>query len=130
SGAEIVNKLDTALKTFIDGMVGRYKNKVKAWDVVNELFTDGGQIRNNANSPAPAGASDWFVWSEYMKDDKEFGLKAFQYAAQADPNADLYINDYNLETSPAKLDALIAYVADLKSKGAKVDGIGTQMHVT
>ncbi len=129
SGDEIVNKLDTALMTFINGMVGKYKNRVKAWDVVNELFTDGGQIRNNANSPAPAGASDWFVWSEYLKDDNAFALKAFQYAAAADPNADLYINDYNLETSPAKLDALIAYVEELKSKGAKVDGIGTQMHV-
>src|SRR5690606_27866574 len=61
SGAQIVNKLDTALNTFITGMVTRYKDKVRAWDVVNELFTDDGSIRNNTNTPPPAGSSDHFV---------------------------------------------------------------------
>ncbi len=129
SGDEIVEKVDEALRTFITGMVSRYKDRVRAWDVVNELFTEDGQVRNNVNSPPPSGASDWFVWSEYLKDDT-YALKAFQYAAQADPAADLYINDYNLEVSEAKLDALIAYVQKLRSQGAKIDGIGTQMHVS
>jgi endo-1,4-beta-xylanase len=57
-------------------------------------------------------------------------LKAFNYAKAADPDALLFINDYNLESSPAKLDSLIAYVNELKGKGAKVDGIGTQMHMS
>jgi endo-1,4-beta-xylanase len=104
-------------------MVSRYKNKVKAWDVINEMFTESGEIRNESNSPDP----NWFVWSHYLG--RDFGVKAFNYAKAADPTADLFINDYNLETSSAKLDSLIKYVAEIRTKGAKVDGIGTQMHI-
>jgi endo-1,4-beta-xylanase len=126
SGGQIAAKLDIALGDFITNTVNRYKNKVKSWDVVNELFDDNGNIRNNSNtSPAPA---DVLVWSNYLG--RDYALKAFNYAKAADPTADLYINDYNLEASNAKLDSLIKYVAELKTKGAKVDGIGTQMHLS
>lgn len=127
-GAAIANKLDTALGTFITAMVTRYKSKVKAWDVINELFDDNGNLRNNANSPAPTGANDWLVWSNYLG--RDYALKAFNYAKAADPTALLFINDYNLESKPAKLDSLIAMVAELKGRGAKIDGIGTQMHIS
>jgi endo-1,4-beta-xylanase len=60
---------------------------------------------------------------------RDFALKAFLYAREADPAADLYINDYGLESSNAKLDSTIAYVNELKAKGAKINGIGTQMHI-
>jgi endo-1,4-beta-xylanase len=121
----VYNKLDTALNTFVTGMVNKYKTTVRAWDVINELFADNGSIRTNANSPA--AGSDYFVWSNYMG--YNFGLNAFKYAALADPTATLFINDYSLESNPVKLDSLISYVAWLKSQGAKVDGIGTQMHI-
>ncbi|MBN8853820.1 MAG: endo-1,4-beta-xylanase [Sphingobacteriales bacterium] len=52
------------------------------------------------------------------------------YAKAADPNALLFINEYNLESNPAKLDSLLAFVNELKSQGAQIDGIGTQMHIT
>lgn len=123
SGASVALKVDEALKTYITNMVSRYKNRIRAWDVINEMFTDNGDIRNEANSPDPA----WFVWSSYLG--RDFGVKAFDYARTADPTADLFINDYNLETSSRKLDSLIKYVAEIRSKGAKVDGIGTQMHI-
>ncbi|HEY0039465.1 MAG TPA: endo-1,4-beta-xylanase [Flavisolibacter sp.] len=123
SGASVALKVDTALNTYITNMVSRYKNKVKAWDVINEMFTESGEIRNENNSPDP----NWFVWSHYLG--RDFGVKAFNYAKAADPTADLFINDYNLETSSAKLDSLIKYVAEIRTKGAKVDGIGTQMHI-
>lgn len=123
SGANIAIKVDEALNTYITNMVNRYKNRVKAWDVINEMFTDNGDIRNEANSPDPA----WFVWSHYLG--RDFGVKAFNYARSADPTADLFINDYNLETSSRKLDSLIKYVAEIRGRGAKVDGIGTQMHI-
>lgn len=126
TGAQIVTRLDQALNTFITQTVNRYKNKVKAWDVVNELFTEDGNIRNNTNTSTTP--SDVLVWSHYLG--RDYALRAFNYARAADPNADLYINDYNLESSPRKLDSLIAFVGELKRKGAKVDGIGTQMHVT
>jgi endo-1,4-beta-xylanase len=122
-------KVDSLLKTTIENIAGHFKGKVRGWDVINEMFADGpaGTIRNNTNT-ANATANDIFVWSEYLG--RDFGVKAFNYAAAADPTAKLFINDYNLESSSAKLDSLIAYVAEIKGRGAKVDGIGTQMHVS
>lgn len=126
-GAQIAAKLDTALGNFITTMVNRYKNKIRAWDVVNELFADNPvALRNNANTANTA--SDVLVWSNYLG--RDYALKAFNYAKATDPTADLYINDYNLESNPAKLDSVIAMVAELKARGAKVDGIGTQMHIS
>lgn len=126
TGPQIANKLDIALGDFITTIVNRYKTKVKAWDVVNELLDDNGNLRNNANSPSTA--SDWFVWSQYLG--RDYAFKAFNYAAAADPAAILFINDYNLESKPIKLDSLIKMVNELKGRGAKIDGIGTQMHIT
>jgi endo-1,4-beta-xylanase len=120
----VAKKLDTSLKTFVTTMVNKYKYRVKAWDVINELFADDGSLRNNANT---TGGNDLFVWSNYMGND--FAIKAFKYAALADPTATLFINDYGLEYSPAKLKALTDYVTFLKAQGAKVDGIGTQLHI-
>ncbi|MBI1344566.1 MAG: hypothetical protein GC171_16720 [Terrimonas sp.] len=120
--------VDSLLKTTVQEIAGHFKGKVRGWDVINEMFADNpaGAIRNNTNT-ANAANDDIFVWSEYLG--RDFGVKAFNYAAAADPAAKLFINDYNLEFSSAKLDSLIAYVAEIRSRGAKVDGIGTQMHV-
>jgi endo-1,4-beta-xylanase len=126
SGGQVADKLDIALGDFITNTVNRYKTSVHEWDVVNELFTDNGNIRNNANTDITP--SDVLVWSNYLG--RDYAYKAFEYAKAADPTAILYINDYGLESNPAKLDSLIAYVAELKGRGAKVDGIGTQMHVS
>jgi len=120
----VAAKLETELNNYIAQTVTRYKGKVYAWDVVNEMFADNGAIRNNSNTPDAPGI---LVWSNYLG--RDLGVKAFQAAAAADPDALLFINDYNLETSAAKLDSLIAYVNEIKAKGAKVDGIGTQMHL-
>ncbi|HEY0678190.1 MAG TPA: endo-1,4-beta-xylanase [Chitinophagaceae bacterium] len=125
AGPSVTLKTDTALKDFVNAMVGHFKSKVKAWDVINEVIADDGTLRNNANTTQ---ATDVFVWSHYMG--KDYVEKAFKYAAAADPAAVLYINDYGLETNAAKLDALIALVSEMKSKGAKIDGIGTQMHIS
>lgn len=130
SGAQVTAKVDQALNDFITTMVTRYKSKVHAWDVVNEAISPSGAVRTGANSsdvtnPAPA---DVFFWSDYLG--RDFALKAFTYAKAADPTATLYINEYGIESSNAKLDSLIAFVNELKAKGAKVDGIGTQMHIT
>lgn len=122
-------KVDSLLKTTIYTIAGHFKGKVRGWDVINEMFADGpaGAIRNATNT-ANATNNDVFVWSEYLG--RDFGVKAFKYAAEADPQAKLFINDYNLEFSTAKLDSLIAYVNEIRTRGAKVDGIGTQMHVS
>jgi endo-1,4-beta-xylanase len=119
--------IDNALNQYVTGMINHFKGKTKSWDVVNELFADNGSIRNDGNTSG-SGTAGVFVWSEYLG--RDMALKAFNYAKAADPTADLYINDYGLESNSAKLDALIAYVTEIKGKGAKVDGIGTQMHIS
>lgn len=126
AGPAVAAKLDTALNNWITTIVSRYKGKVKAWDVVNELFTESGTIRNNSNTSATGAGV--FIWSNYLGGD--FALKAFQYAQAADPNALFFINDYNLESNNTKLDSLIAFVKSISARGAKVDGIGTQMHMS
>jgi endo-1,4-beta-xylanase len=128
-GPQVASKVDELLNAYVTNMVTRYKDKVKAWDVINELFTESGAIRNNANTlPASNPPNDVFVWSEYLG--RDYAFKAFNYAKAADPNALLFINDFNLESNTMKLDSLIAFVNELRSRGAKVDGIGTQMHMS
>lgn len=129
TGVALVTAVDKALGDFITPMVTHYKGKVKAWDVVNEAMADGKSgLRVSSNSSPIGTATDIFFWSDYLG--RDWALKAFKYAAAADPNALLFINDYNLEYNPTKLDSLIAYVKELKAKGAKIDGIGTQMHIS
>jgi endo-1,4-beta-xylanase len=127
TGTALATAVDNSLKDFITQTVTHYKGKVKAWDVVNEPVTESGTLRTDANTTVAATATDVFFWSKYLG--RNWALKAFQYAAAADPSAELYINDYNLESNSVKLDSLISYVKELKAKGAKIDGIGTQMHV-
>jgi endo-1,4-beta-xylanase len=127
-GSKVAAAVDSALSRFIRATVTHYAGKVKAWDVVNEPMADGTSgLRTSANTPA-SNATDRFFWSDYLG--RNYALKAFQYAKAADPNALLFINDYNLEYNSAKLDSLINYVSELKSKGAQIDGIGTQMHIS
>jgi len=129
----IATRVDSVLKLWIsgpNGIVTRYAGKVKAWDVVNEPMADGnGALRLSSNTTIPTPApTDWFFWSDYLG--RNAALKAFQYAKAADPSALLFINDYNLETNTAKLDSLINYVKELQGKGAVIDGIGTEMHIS
>ena len=119
---------------------------VKHWDVINEPIMDGSNawrgIDNvfNGEDTAPVEnegltlnwASDHWYWGYYIG--KEYASKAFEYARQyCGPDAKLFVNDYNLETSPGKLQALIdfaKYIDENNSTGGPlVDGIGTQMHV-
>jgi endo-1,4-beta-xylanase len=127
-----VAAVDSVLKRWIsgpDGIVTRYAGKVKAWDVVNEPMSDGnGGLRTSGNTSIPSPRpGDWFFWGDYLG--RTAALHAFQYARTADPNALLFINDYNLETNTAKLDSLINYVKELQGEGAHIDGIGTEMHI-
>lgn len=118
-------RVDSALSRFVRNSMMRYAGKVYAWDVVNEPVNDGtGTVRTNTGSTT----GDIYYWSQYLG--RNYALKAFQYAKAADPAAVLFINDYNLETDTRKLDSLIAYVNELKLKGAQIDGIGTQMHIS
>jgi len=126
SDEEKAELIGAAMEKWITGMVTRYKDDVTAWDVVNEPMKEGGSLRDgNVTDPA----SDDFYWVKYLG--KDYAVTAFKLAREhAAPGTKLFINDYNLESSLAKLDGLIEYVNYIESKGATVDGIGTQMHVS
>jgi len=105
--------LKERMKKHIYAVVGRYKGKIKGWDVVNEAFEDNGSYRN----------------SNFFKIlGKDFIKYAFQFAHEADPNAELYYNDYNVET-PAKCDAIVQLVKELKAAGLRIDAVGSQSHM-
>jgi len=126
--AQAAAVIDTALKKFITTTVTHYKGKIKAWDVLNEPMSDGtGALRDSSNYTIPAAdIGSQFLYADYLG--RYYGLKAFQYAQAADPTALLFVNEYNLEYT-YKLDSLLSYVSQLRAKGAKIDGIGTQMHI-
>jgi endo-1,4-beta-xylanase len=101
------------MRDHIRTVVGRYKGRIRGWDVVNEAINDfGGTLRS---SP----------WLNIIGED--FLVKAFEYAREADPEAELYYNDYGLE-SPRKRAGAIELVKKLQAAGAKVTGIGLQGH--
>jgi endo-1,4-beta-xylanase len=103
------------MRDHIHTVVGRYKGKIKAWDVVNEAIADGGTnvLRNS-------------LWLQIIGPD--YIAKAFQYAHEADPNAILRYNDYGLE-SPAKRRKLIALIKSLQDQKVPVMAIGSQAHL-
>ncbi len=100
------------LRSHIHAVAGRYKGRIGGWDVVNEALDEDGTLRKTP-------------WLEAIGED--YIEKAFEYAREADPQAELYYNDYNL-WKPAKLQAAIRLVQGLRAKGLRVDGLGEQAH--
>jgi endo-1,4-beta-xylanase len=100
------------MKNHIFTVVGHYKGRVQSWDVVNEAMGDDGQIRKSK-------------WYNIIGDD--FIEKAFEFAHEADPDAELYYNDYNNE-EPLKRAGVINIVRNLRNKGLRIDGVGIQGH--
>jgi endo-1,4-beta-xylanase len=120
--------LSDALEKWIKGMVTASKTYVKAWDVVNEPMDDAKPYELKTAVGRSSIAADEFFWQDYLG--KDYALKAFQWARQSGNASDIhFINDYNLESNIDKCKGLIAYVKYLEDKGAKIDGIGTQMHI-
>lgn len=101
------------LHDHIQTVVGRYKGKIDSWDVVNEALNEDGTLRQ---SP----------WMKIIGED--YIVKAFQFAHEADPNAQLNYNDYNLET-PAKRKGAIALVKKLQAAGIPIAVVGDQGHM-
>jgi len=122
--------IDKALETWISGMLGATKDYVKAWDVVNEPMSDWPDQTQLKTGVGKTLASDEFYWQDYLG--KDYAVKAIEYARKYGNATDkLFINDYGLEgADQKKCLGLIEYIKYVESKGAKVDGIGTQMHVT
>ncbi|MBD1428075.1 endo-1,4-beta-xylanase [Sphingobacterium litopenaei] len=121
--------ITNALEDFIKGMMTTTKEYVKAWDVVNEPMSDWpDQYALKTGIGKAEMADDEFYWQDYMG--KDYAVKAIEFARKyGNTNDLLFINDYGLEGGGNKCKGLIAYVEYVESKGAKVDGIGTQMHI-
>lgn len=105
--------LKERMRQHISTVVGRYKGRIKGWDVVNEAFEDNGSYRNS---------------KFYQILGKDFIKYAFQFAHEADPNVELYYNDYNVEKA-AKCDAIVELVKELKAAGCRIDAVGSQAHM-
>ncbi len=103
------------MREHIHTVVGRYKGKIKVWDVVNEAISDGG---DEVLRKTP--------WSVIIGPD--FIEKAFEFAHEADPDAILRYNDYGLE-NPKKRQKLITLIKGLQEKKIPVMAIGTQAHL-
>ena len=159
SAAEKQAALEGAMEAWVSGVAKHLaeKNVVPyGYDVINEPIADGSnkyrgidegifggtwtEDEQTMYDAAPVeteadgltlnwGSNHWY-WGYYVKD---YPVKAFQLARKYLPaETKLFVNDYNLETSPNKLDALIKFVKDIDEKNGTpiVDGIGTQMHVS
>lgn len=100
------------MRDHIHTVVGRYKGRIRGWDVVNEALNDDGSLR----------ASPWLkgIGEDYL-------VKAFEYAHEADPQAELYYNDYSLE-GRRKREGAVRLLRKLQESGARVTGVGMQGH--
>lgn len=114
-GKEVSREVLTErMRNHIHTVVKRYKGKIKGWDVVNEAILDDGSFRQ----------SKFFqiLGEDYIR-------LAFQFAHEADPDAELYYNDYSMAHAGKRM-GTVNMVRKLQQQGVKIDGIGMQGHMT
>lgn len=116
SGSWTAEELTSVIETHISNVVGHYAGQCYSWDVANEALNDDGSLRES-------------VFSDVLEAD--FLGVAFRAAAQADADAKLYYNDYNIEWAADKSGAVIDTVipAIQGTEGARIDGVGCQAHL-
>src|SRR5829696_3539017 len=108
SRAELLERMRDHIRT----VVGRYKGRIKGWDVVNEALNEDGTLRRSK-------------WLEMIGDD--YIEKAFEFAHEADPAAELYYNDYSLESAP-KREGAVRMLRKLISNKVPITAVGLQGH--
>ncbi|GAA5066160.1 endo-1,4-beta-xylanase [Thermocatellispora tengchongensis] len=114
SGEIDAAELRAILRDHIKKEVGRYRGKIRAWDVANEVIDDDGNMRQS-------------IWLTHLG--PGYIADAFRWARQADPHAKLYLNDYNLEWDTDKIDAYLNLVKQLQAQRVPLDGMGFQGHL-
>jgi endo-1,4-beta-xylanase len=107
------DQLRAYLRGYIDTVVGRYAGCVSDWDVVNEALNDDGSRRQS-------------LWQQDIGDD--YIADAFRWAHEADPAAQLFLNDYYTEYPGPKADAQYALVQQLLAGDVPIDGVGLELH--
>jgi len=121
NGGNSAPKLADILHQHIHTVMTHYASKVYAWDVVNEAFDDDGSMRHTIWYDQPGiGAGKG---TEYIE-------QALRWAHEADPATKLFYNDYDAEEVNKKSDAIYAMAKDFKKRGAPLDGIGFQTHIS
>lgn len=105
--------LKARMKEHITTIVNRYKGRIKGWDVVNEAIVEDGSYRKTPFYE--------ILGEEYIP-------LAFQYAHEADPEAELYYNDYGMNV-PGRRDGVVSLVQKLKERGLRIDAVGMQGHM-
>ena len=103
-----------AYRTYVLGVAGRYRGQLTGWDVVNEPIADDGSLRD-------------CLWRRALGDD--YVRLAFEHAREAGPDAPLFLNDFDLESKPAKRTAFLKLAEQLLKAGAPLGGLGTQTHI-
>ena len=101
------------MRAHIFAVVGRYRGRVKGWDVVNEAFDSKGEMSKTK-------------WRELIGPD--YIELAFRFAHEADPEAELYYNDFGMDGAK-KREAVCAMIRDFKRKGVRIDAVGMQSHM-
>lgn len=101
------------LREHIQAVAGHYRGRLRGWDVVNEAVADDGEYLRDTPALRAIGA--------------DHVLRAFELAREADPGAELYYNDYNIE-QPEKRQRTLRLLRELLAAGARVDGVGIQGH--
>lgn len=106
-------QLKENMRNYINTVYGHFRGKIKGYDVVNEAIEDNGSYRK----------SDFYkiMGEEYID-------WAFQCAQEADPNTELYYNDYSM-AEPGKRTTVVKLIQRLKSKGIRIDAVGLQTHI-
>jgi endo-1,4-beta-xylanase len=115
-------EFEALIKRYIQTTVGRYKGKIKAWDLANELF--------HYNS---SRVDDTWMRKRFSSDNDYFDFvgRCFRYAHEADPKALLFYNDYGQEFSNGNYEkghAIVKLIQRWKSQGVPIHGYGLQMH--
>jgi endo-1,4-beta-xylanase len=105
-----------AYDAYLTAVVGRYKGQAVGWDVVNEAVAEDGDGWRDSLWAQKLGAFDHI-------------RRAFDVAREADPGATLFLNDYNLESRPRKLDTFLRLAEQLLKAGAPLSGLGCQTHM-
>ncbi len=108
------DQLRQVLHKHVTDQVTHFKGKIWQWDVVNEAFNEDGTLRNS-------------IWLQKLG--PGYIADAFRWAHEADPQAKLFYNDYNIESTGPKSNAAYALVKDLKAQGVPIDGVGFQTHL-